>query len=240
MKCRRVEKLIPLYVERDLESGIADRISSHLDWCGRCNWLADEYRESQSWLRSSPAPEFDEAALNLFKAGVLSRIAETSAKPSLIATLLQHLNRRQVLALSTAVLVVLGMVVLYVYQMRARLGSATPQIVDSRPSIEPGPAGIEENPREANSDKRRDSPKRRIYRSARNSGNALARRPAAQTDAKDRAPVVRASLSTVNSSGFGASPAILRIEIQTSDPNIRIIWFAPKETDSHQIKPATD
>ena len=68
MKCRRVEKLIPLYVERDLESGIADRISSHLDWCGRCNWLADEYRESQTWLRSSPAPEFDEAALNGFKA----------------------------------------------------------------------------------------------------------------------------------------------------------------------------
>ena len=240
MKCRRVEKLIPLYVERDLESGIADRISSHLDWCGRCNWLADEYRESQSWLRSSAAPEFDAAALNAFKAGVLSRIAETSAKPSLIANLLQHLNRRQVLALSTAVLVVLGMVVLYVYQMRAKLGGPTPQIVESSPGIECGPAGIDENPIQANSDKRRDSPKRRVYRGIRNSRTALARRRAAQTDGRDRATVARASLPTLNSNGFSATPAMLRIEIQTSDPNIRIIWFAPKETDSHQIKPATD
>ena len=240
MKCRRVEKLIPLYVERDLESGIADRISSHLDWCGRCNWLADEYRESQSWLRSSAAPEFDEAALNAFKAGVLNRIAETNAKPSLIASLMQHWSRKQVLAFSTAVLVVLGMVVLYVYQTRARLGAPTPQIVDSRPSIEPGPAGIAENPRQANSDKRRDSPKKRVYRAARNSRNALALRRATHTDARDRATVARASFTPVNSSGFGATPAMLRIEIQTSDPNIRIIWFAPKETDSHQIKPATD
>jgi hypothetical protein len=28
----------------------------------------------------------------------------------------------------------------------------------------------------------------------------------------------------------GAMPEALRIEIQTADPNIRIIWFAPKET----------
>jgi hypothetical protein len=28
------------------------------------------------------------------------------------------------------------------------------------------------------------------------------------------------------------SPEMLRIEIQTSDPNIRIIWFAPKEVES--------
>jgi hypothetical protein len=31
-------------------------------------------------------------------------------------------------------------------------------------------------------------------------------------------------------------PEMLRIEIQTSDPNIRIIWFAPKEVEG----PKTD
>ncbi len=36
------------------------------------------------------------------------------------------------------------------------------------------------------------------------------------------------------------SQDMLRIEIQTGDPSIRIIWFAPRETDSHQNKPATD
>jgi len=90
MNCRRVEKLIPLYVEGDLASGIADRLASHLEWCGRCNWLADEYKESQSWLRSSEPPEFDEAALNGLKAGVLRQIAETSARPSLLPSLVQQ------------------------------------------------------------------------------------------------------------------------------------------------------
>jgi hypothetical protein len=28
------------------------------------------------------------------------------------------------------------------------------------------------------------------------------------------------------------NPEILRIELQTADPNIRIIWFAPKEPNS--------
>jgi hypothetical protein len=36
------------------------------------------------------------------------------------------------------------------------------------------------------------------------------------------------------------SRPMLRIEFQTSDPNIRIIWFAPSQTDSHQTKPATE
>jgi hypothetical protein len=38
----------------------------------------------------------------------------------------------------------------------------------------------------------------------------------------------------------GRSREMLRIEIQTGDPSIRIIWFAPKETDLHPSKPATD
>jgi hypothetical protein len=33
------------------------------------------------------------------------------------------------------------------------------------------------------------------------------------------------------------SDGMLRIEIQTVDPNIRIIWFAPKEIDNPQTNP---
>jgi hypothetical protein len=40
--------------------------------------------------------------------------------------------------------------------------------------------------------------------------------------------------------GANRSREMLRIEIQTGDPSIRIIWFAPRETDLHQSKPATD
>jgi hypothetical protein len=30
---------------------------------------------------------------------------------------------------------------------------------------------------------------------------------------------------------------MLRIELQTADPNIRIIWLAPKETDTQELEP---
>jgi hypothetical protein len=35
-------------------------------------------------------------------------------------------------------------------------------------------------------------------------------------------------------------PGQMRIEIQTADPSIRIIWFAPKEADSNSKKSMTD
>src|SRR5262245_56654081 len=51
---------------------------------------------------------------------------------------------------------------------------------------------------------------------------------------------VRAEITRARSNSAFDSKRMLRIEIQTSDPNIRIIWFAPKENDFHQSKPATD
>jgi len=56
---------------------------------------------------------------------------------------------------------------------------------------------------------------------------------------------VAQSLSRVQPAATGDNSSsdskdMLRIEIQTSDPLIRIIWFAPRESDSPPTKPATD
>jgi hypothetical protein len=245
MKCRRVEKLIPLYVGGDLAPGAADRVTSHLEWCGRCNWLADEFKESHNWLQSSEEPVFDEAALNTFKAGVLRRIPETSAKPSLMSSLMQHWSRRQIFALAAATLVVFGMVVLYVYQSRARNSVPVPKRAESNPSEElvrpdeQRPEPGKDKAHVAGLNRRRHPLHRRIYAKAKNRRPSLEKSIPVQTGVQARA--ARARVPIVNSTAhFGGSPAMLRIEIQTSDPNIRIIWFAPKETDSHQTKPVTD
>src|SRR5258708_7339907 len=133
MNCRRVEKLIPLYVEGDLDSHSRERIASHLEWCGRCNWLADEFRESQSWLRSTQPPEFDETFLSSFKADALKLIAETNAKPSLLSSLIQQWSRRQVFALAGAVMFIVAVIVFYVYQART---SGRLQIADTTKTTE--------------------------------------------------------------------------------------------------------
>jgi putative zinc finger protein len=246
MNCRRCEHLMPLYVEGDLKSGLADQVSEHLDWCGKCNWLFDEYKESQSWLRSPSAPEFGDAELSALKAGILKRVAETTTRPSLFANLMQHWDRRQVFALSTAALIIAGVVLLYVFQTRVKIVVPIPQQGESRPNEgpkQPGESALADDTERASGpgvNKRHRQPKRRYIKAGR-SEPALARRVVEPNGSEARSAAETTRVPTVDSSArFAGAPAVLRIEIQTSDPNIRIIWFAPKETDSHQAKPATD
>ena len=245
MNCRRVEKLIPLYVEGDIETHSRERIASHLEWCGRCNWLADEFRESQNWLRSTQPPELDEAFLDSFKADALKLIAETNAKPSLLASLIQQWSRRQVFALAGAMMIIVAVVVFYVYQAgtsRSLQAAKTPGTAEPNgtltPESLPAPdrtpdtglapgAGLKE-------------PQRSKYRAT---VKARAGRPVLSPQTIESPLSTQISRSGGSGSGsFGPSvepsggsddlPPMLRIEIQTSDPNIRIIWFAPKEVES--------
>lgn len=237
MKCRRIEKLIPLYVEGDLASGIAARIASHLELCGKCNWLADEYKESQSWLCSSDQPVFDEAELRSLKAGVLRQIAETGAKPSRFANLIQHWSRRQVLALSAAMLIVFGAVVFYIYQAGLR---AKP-LVDESATVTPENNGS--TPQQATTDQATaDKSPRAVVSKTRGSTARPAgkrRHASPETLEQELQPLVsqanppeQSGTGSMRAGGSDDLPEMLRIDIQTGDPNIRIIWFAPKEVES--------
>ena len=242
MNCRRVEKLIPLYVEGDLAPGAADRLSSHLDWCGRCNWLADKYKESQSWLRTSEPPEFDEAFLDNLKAGVLSRIEETSARPSLLASLMQQWSRRQILALSAALLIIFGVVVFYIYQ--ARMSGRTPVVerADQAPDSESPPSNETRQNDGTETATRAGLGRRHHHKSlattkSRSGNPTIAEQTfeppfVPQTNQMAASKTVPVDPTNTHPGSGDDSPEMLRIEIQTSDPNIRIIWFAPKEVES--------
>jgi hypothetical protein len=242
MNCRRVEKLIPLYVEGDLASGIADRLTSHLDWCGRCNWLADEYKESQSWLRTSEPPEFDEASLNGLKAGVLRRIEETSAKPSLLASLMQQWSRRQVLALSAALLIIFGVVVFYIYQARMSVNPPIVQTAKQAPDRERPPLNEPQKTPDTGTATGAGLSKQHHGRSHANikarganltiTEQKVERPLMSQRSRLEESGAVSAEPTGALPGSGDDPPEMLRIEIQTSDPNIRIIWFAPKEVES--------
>ncbi|HXF39229.1 MAG TPA: zf-HC2 domain-containing protein [Blastocatellia bacterium] len=242
MNCRRVEKLLPLFVEDDLRPALATSIASHLEWCGKCNWLADEYKESQGWLRASTTPEFDRALLDSVKNGALAQIAANRQRPLRWAAFAEHWNRRQVCALSAAALIIVGALVIYVYQTRVRdsrnieaetkVATEVPQINregNSRDSAEPAPeAGF--------------PPRRFVKKRTGHSASGFAR---AGASAENHQLEVAQSLSRVQPAATGDNSSsdskdMLRIEIQTSDPLIRIIWFAPRESDSPPTKPATD
>jgi hypothetical protein len=246
MNCRRVEKLIPLYVEGDLSTGIADRLTSHLEWCSRCNWLADDYKESQSWLRSAETPVFDEPFFADLKRDVLKQVSNANGRRSLLASFArgtQRWNRRQVLTLCASAVIILGVFVFYLYQTRTHSGrerieevtQAQNQGNDPTPAKSPVATGLapEANPRE-----RHPGPKH--HRSARRDLDDLLSSRTAEPSRRDKTGDNGTEGGLSISNDPSDSRDMLRIELQTSDPNIRIIWFTPKETDSHQNKPATD
>lgn len=247
MNCRRVQRLIPLHVEGDLRTNTAEEVVSHLEWCGRCNWLADEFRESQGWLRSAKPPEFDEAMLDDFKQGVLKRVEETPARSSLFAALAQQFNRRQILALSTTFLILLGVVVVYFYQAKGKETRPMISKAESTAKEELETAvGATQPGLEAAPEAKSRSVMRHNFRRVGRKGSShpmIAKRGSERTPAFPMGSLPGiAPIEKQNevSDAVGRSREMLRIEIQTGDPSIRIIWFAPKETDLHQSKPATD
>jgi len=239
MKCRRVKKLLPLYVEGDLALNVAEQISAHLDWCGRCNWLADEFNESQSWLHTSGQPEFDQAFLDNFKSDVLRRIEETPQRPSLFAVIAQHWGRRQVLAVSGAIFIAIGMVLLYIYQARVRVN--TQNVETARQIPEAKLPTVDEPTENVVSDPghllvtRKHSQRHPIKKSERARLINDLQEPALFFQA-NRADVIGNSgeMAIKPQETKDDLPEMLRIEIQTADPNIRIIWFTPRTTDGPQ------
>ena len=243
MNCRRVETMIPLYVEGDLESRSSDRIASHLEWCGRCNWLADEYKESQSWLRSAEPPVFDDTFLTDLKRDVLKGVSNT--RPSFLASLLgsslarwtQQWNRRQVLALGAAFMIIFGVLVLYLSRTRvndvgaAREIAGQPQGEDkNNPSLPLLTPGTKRAPGASSEGRHRSRVRSLVSERTVEPPLFSEANKSPETDSPNKKIVPDATFD---------SREMLRIEIQTSDPNIRIIWFAPKETDS-PTKPVTD
>jgi len=230
-----------LYIEGDLASNPADRISAHLDWCGQCNWLADEYRESQGWLRTNQASEFDQAFLDDFKSSVMRRIEEPVARPSLLASIAQHWSRRQMLAMSGAMLIAIGMVLLYVYQ--TRLSTKIPHVETAQiPETEKVTIEV---PKANVSDLQEHSFVSNTH--PRHSANQKTHKSEPITSFQEPPLFSQVNrwveLGTANEVAVTPrevkddSPEMLRIEIQTADPNIRIIWFTPKTADGPQTNP---
>jgi hypothetical protein len=244
MECRRIEKLIPLYVEGDLDIEQTERVRSHAKSCANCSGLIAEYKESQSWLRTFAPPGFDDALFDDLKPGVLEKINEQKTQPPFLNRLAEHWTRRLVLATSVALLIVFGSIAFYIYQNNRNTMVAESEVEqeeqeEQSPEIASEVKDVEKAPRANFSPKRH----RRIASSRR---RVVARRHTNPEHIVERPVKTMADPAVAIETGGGlsvdpaASQEMLRIHIQTSDPNIRIIWFSPKETDSNPSRPITE
>jgi len=227
MNCRRIEELIPLYVECDLESDEAGRVSAHVETCESCSALVAEYESSQALLRMNTLPDFDDAMLNDIKRGVMRGIDEARERPSFFGFFARPLMPGRAFAAVAALLIIFAAFALYIYLGRSSAVSKDYNLANGivAPEDVSTPDGLKQAPT-ANPVVQPKHVNRREYGRNRPKFDRVSRPETDSTVAQKTADVPNEEMT--------------RIEIQTGDPNIRIIWFSPKESDSQLSNPTIE
>ena len=236
MNCRRIEELIPLYVECDLESDEAGRVSAHLETCGNCGALVAEYESSQAWLRLNTMPDFDEATLNDLKRGVMREIDGARERPRFFGFFPRPLMPGRAFAAVAALLIIFAAFALYIYLGRPSAVSNESNLAHDAYTTEKAPEPEDSKPAQAaNSIVRPHRVKR--YASKANAGSMIGERRKLDRTIMPKTDntIARKTVDVPTE-----TEEMTRIEIQTGDPNIRIIWFSPKESDSQLSNPTIE
>jgi len=238
MNCRRIEELIPLYAGGDLDRKLTDGVQTHLKTCSACAGLAAEFKATGNWLREA-SPELEEAALAEMKRGVMKELQGVRPRLGWFSLMEDSIPRMllQPIVAAGLLLIVFGALTFWLYFGRK---NSTPPIQAKAPELtfpERGPAGgpTEDEPRRVvNKDPRGYEDHRRRVRVSKYPRQR-------QSDAASRLAITRLpdSIDEAPSALLNTdeSDQMLRIEIETGDPTIRIIWFAQKQGDSQQANP---
>jgi hypothetical protein len=258
MKCEEAEANLSLYVAGDIgQTGERERIAAHLEGCEACRDLAAEWEASRRLLRLHEPPEFDAAFFDAVRRDVMRRISEPPP-PSLFARLLGQPFGQRTLAYAAAFsMLVCAVVVTWHFSRRAqtppaevvRRDEGVPVKVETGETARPGSEAQRGATKEVDIIAPRppqpNPTRQRGVRPADAAPKRAARRPerlAPPPESRDPEETARAS----NTQGVNQPPpelgpkgagspehvetAVARIEFQTSDPNVRIIWLSPQRT----------
>jgi anti-sigma factor RsiW len=250
MNCHEVETLLPLYIGRDLEEKRANLLTAHMHSCVTCAGSAEEYREAQQLMQLFEPPHFSESVYSGIRSRVLAQIEQESNAPTLLQQLAALFQPRVMWAASAAVLVAVSVLGFYFIAGRTNQQRPVPQLAGSRLDADPARAdqqsiaqtrteefaksfllnagsssGSAETVKDANlvSTSQRAGRRRLAGERTRptRSGEALAM--ITQASMPDRNPA-KSETYPLDASPTPEQP--LRVEMQTSDPNIRIVWFS--------------
>ena len=244
MNCKDVQELLPLYVGGDLEERRAKMVTAHLQSCTECAGSANEYHETRQLLQQfAPAP-FNEAVYAGIRQRVLREIERESTAPGLTRLLESLFRPRLRWAVATALLLAVAVFAFYFIASR-RANLMKPQVADIHRTVD-GPTSTSikeskglppvntvknEGPVQGPAGGTHGSQRRKRTRAAPDRA-----RPATGYGADPRSMTARSLPDGNNLTEPGAardpvtSEKTLRVEIQTRDPNIRIIWFAHQPT----------
>jgi Putative zinc-finger len=211
VNCTQIETWLPLYASADLPEAQLAQVRAHLAQCETCAASAAEFAAAREWLHGTAAPEFDEAFYADLRYAVQQELA---AQPARVAWWPLHWKP----LLVAAALLLLTIFSLRLFQTK---GVPTTDIVNL-PASPQLPDAVREPMPPIN--KLAQTLKSRVP--LRKQGNALR----IKLEEKDTIAAVMTKPAMAGATKTVTEPMMARIEIQTADPNIRIIWLSPQVT----------
>ena len=240
MNCKNVEPLLSLYVGRDLDEEHSRLVAAHLQSCTTCTLAADEYACAGQLLQEYEPPFFSDEIYAGIREQVLNKIERESHAPArsgIFSQLFLALVQPRMRWVTAALLLAISVTVLYVSRNPFRQLPNDQQVAVR--TGEPNQAGSRADVRSENSKASAGSS------SFSNKGMATTRRSItgkrevnlgvvaikrsrelAKTMKVDSATNDRVDQRVVGVSQPSSAPAPLRVEMQTTDRNIRIIWLS--------------
>jgi hypothetical protein len=210
MDCKHIANKVWLYVEGDLKPREQQRVARHIASCRQCTGLVREVTDSQLWLKSSETERFEDVVLDNVRRGARQKIVEMGDARFGWLGFFARVNWKP-LILAVPVIVLMCWLAVHWLSDKKRNSTAPGQVAESgsylpnntqdKPDISDPAAGTGSSYRMPGHHKRRAGRLTGLEHSKSETRNQLA--------------AIRET----------SQPAPLRIEIQTEDPNVRIIWF---------------
>ena len=225
MNCKSVQELLPLYVSCDLDEDRVQLITVHVHSCAACSESAQEYRETRELLHEFAPPAFSDAVYSGIRERVWQEI-EREAEPAPFAQFVAGMFRpRFRWAVVSALIVAVALVAFYFTTNRGtdqrQIAAVQPQTFPRTPD-----AVITSSPVNTGTVPSARRPQTRKTVAAANRAAVIAKKKTRQTSGSTEAALDSNKLAEPNA--VPSAQKVFRLEMQTKDPNIRIIWLTPQ------------
>jgi len=241
MNCKQAEELLPLYAGNDLDERHARSVTEHLQTCAACTRVAAEYREGFQLMQQIAAPVFSEDVYAGVRRDVLREIDAGTSAPAMLQPLANLFRPRLTWAVASALLIAVSLFAIYFIGKRS---ADPPPLADrQQPSVQPSTTDPgdrtspgERKPRIASSANEDNHDAKGVRPGRRKSLRQIDVQPnvVASTSVNSQSTSNPGVAPSMDSKSSDAAPAEkpMRVEIQTSNPNIRIIWFTQQPANT--------
>src|SRR5262245_14590177 len=237
MNCKQVENLLPLFAGDDLKENRARSLAAHLESCGKCARIANEHGETRQMLREFAPPVISENVYAEISRNVWRTIEADATDCSHWKIFAGWLHTPRTWAMAVAVLIAISIFIVYFV---AREPVKPPQVADRHdPAISVSPEPLQSpeltseespvRPADSNEGSRRRrsasglSTHRRTHRNLAIDHSSSAVAFSGPSPASGIIEKENTEPQTDDGSDRDSAKT-LRMEFQTRNTTIRIIW----------------